>query len=206
MSMKKLLALLLAIVMVFCLAACGDDAGSDDDDDKKESSSESGDSGKKEEGVQGTWKAVVTQEDENGVTLSFTMKLVLDEDSYTMGVDKAASRGPIKDYLTECAELGWDNTVAYYGDEETAEAETGYTRKSYIAESTSDEMLDYTMDAMIEAMEDTGSTEGSYTLDGNKVILTNDSGEDEEGVLDGDTLTFEDTDETLGGDLVFKRA
>lgn len=46
MSMKKLLALLLALIMVFALAACGDDVSNDDDDDDdddKESTSMSSD-------------------------------------------------------------------------------------------------------------------------------------------------------------------
>lgn len=63
MSMKKILALLLALAMVFALAACGDDK--EKDDDKKENTSESAapsgsEPAETNTSIVGTWTSTVT--------------------------------------------------------------------------------------------------------------------------------------------------
>lgn len=93
--MKKILALLLALVMVFALAACGGDSGTSDE--KEEGKSNSADT--KTDGVKGDWTGAATIDMGDGVTFKMHCTLSFDDDSYEITIDEDKTLASYEDVL-----------------------------------------------------------------------------------------------------------
>ncbi len=181
--MKKLLALLLAVVMIFCLmTACGKDE--DDDDDDK---------GSTKSGVVGTWKATVSaadmgedMEDLEGMEeyidlddVSMVVYLTFDKDgTYELTADRDSLEKMMKSLMQ-----GMFDAMAKEFGMSTSDLLSSQGVSS-IDELITDDDLDDLMDEMHETGEYTYE-DGVLTIDG------------EEAELKGNTLTLEQDGVTI---------
>lgn len=172
--MKKLLALLLALVMIFALAACGaGDTTNKDDDDKKE-----------KKGLEDSWTWTITMDSEamgmEGFDSGFTMAVLFDftkDGKFTMTLDEQVMEKSLEDFA--------DAMVDYLVDQ-------GAGSKDEV-QAIVDEMDIASM--FEEAMEEMEAS-GTYKTEGDKLTMMKDG---EEAVytykLDGDNLTLTPEDE-----------
>lgn len=172
--MKKLLALLLALVMIFALAACGaGDTTNKDDDDKKE-----------KKGLEDSWTWTITMDSEamgmEGFDSGFTMAVLFDftkDGKFTMTLDEQVMEKSLEDFA--------DAMVDYLVDQ-------GAGSKDEV-QAIVDEMDIASM--FEEAMEEMEAS-GTYKTEGDKLTMMKDG---EEAVytykLDGDDLTLTPEDE-----------
>lgn len=225
--MKKILALLLALLMVFALCACGNNDGNSDkdnddkdivqNDDKKEDEDED-----EEETIVGKWTgeidlAVILSEVPEFEDLDKEMReLVMPDDigikiTFKFEEDGTASvsadaKSALEDYVDQVT----DNFVDYV--EEMLEAE-GVSKKDFedaygmSLEDYASQMMDEGFEEALEEAEDKMAfdSEGEYKLDGNKLYFSED-GEFEDYFkidLDGDKLTFKNYSEDDKGAEIF---
>jgi hypothetical protein len=166
--MKKLLALLLALVMIFALAACG--GNSNDDDDDKPS---------KKKGLEDKWSWVMSMdgemmglEDFDG-EFSMTVLFDFDDGKYTITLDEKALDKSVKafeqDMVDYMVEAGLDEASAREMVEEMDLAGT-----------------------MAESMEDEMTESGTYTAEDGKLTMTNEDGDEEvySYEIKGDKMTL----------------
>lgn len=204
MNLKKLLALLMAVVMVFALAACGNGAESDSDDDDKKSSSSS----KDEDGVEGKWKATYTADAEMlglkgyDVSLNMYFELTIEGDTFEMGLSADKMRDSYMDFTEDVAIITWEEMIADYDSEEEAETALSMTREEFV-QAVIDEV---DVDAALEEI--AATVEGTVELDGDKITLTHDDEDEDpaEGTWDGNTITLENDLNGESMELVFERA
>lgn len=201
MKLKRLLALLMAVVMLFSLAACADNTVSDDDDDDKE---------KKPEGVEGLWQCAWTFEmDEDGPEslqgygLSFTvyMEIEFEDDTFELTCNKKKTERSVEAYFEDVVDIAWDQMIEAAGSEEAVIEKLGMDKDEYFEENFGEERIEEMMKSFDE------KKEGTYELDGEELTLI--SGDDEkklEGIWDGDTITIEREFQDKEVELVFERA
>ncbi len=184
--MKKFLALLLALVMVFALAACG---GNGDDSGK----------GDKKEGIVGAWTFTYEMDGEDmGLedykgTVDLVCNVEFDKDGTcvcTMDMDAMEDvfddlRKDMVDYMVEMLydELGKDDA------EEYCEEEFGMSCKEYCEEN-----IDQIVDEMMAEFEDL-EEEGAYTYEDGVLEL---DGEELECKINGDKMTIEGSSDVIG--------
>ncbi len=183
-TLSKLLALLLALAMVFCLVACGsdNDVANNDDDDKGSSSVEKEETEQKQtdaEKIVGNWvcnmdlsKAMAEElevalgDDSIAPSDSFYMNLSLDFDDGEFTLSVEIDKNSLENYMAALV----DNMVDYMYDmaeeegmskedfETTFEEQYGMTLQEYVAEQA---------DLTVEGFADEMSSEvsGYYELD-----------------------------------------
>ena len=230
--MKKLLALLLVLAMVFTLCACGNnDGNSDKDDDDKDivQNDDKKEDEDEEETIVGKWTgeidlAVILSEVPEFEDLDKEMReLVMPDDigikiTFKFEEDGTASvSGDVKGALEDYVDQVTNNLVDYV--EEMLEAE-GVSKKDF-EDAYGMSLEDYASQMMEEGFEEAleeaevkmaFDSEGEYKLDGDKLYFGED-GEFEEYFkidLDGDKLTFknysgDDKGSEIFSGLVLKR-
>ena len=199
--MKKLLALLLAVVMLFALAACGDSGAVKDEDPPKTTTAPV-----EEDTLEGEWVTTlaVTGEmmgaDGLDTEVAITLMVRFDEDTYTMYVDQDALEDSIDAFVEDMTDfmidMVYDGLMESGMSKEEADAmfemSYGMTVEEYCVETVEELDLQGELGSMNEEMEEAGD----YTVDGDTLTLIS---EDEEVeytfVLDGDKLTLSSEDE-----------
>ena len=174
--MKELLALLLALVMIFALAACGaGDTANKDDDDKKPT---------EKKGLEDSWTWTITMDGEamgmEGFDGGFTVAVVIDftkDGKFTMTLDEKVMEKSIEDFA--------DAMVDYLVDQ-------GAGSKDEV-QAIVDEM---DVASMFDEVREDMEASGTYKTEGDKLTMVKDG---EEAVytykLDGDDLTLTPEDE-----------
>lgn len=222
--MKKLLALLLALVMVFTLCACGNNSNSGNSGKESEVEKE-----EKEETIVGKWVGEIDLTDilteyadfdglekeirdivtprNIGIKITFKFK---EDGTASVSADVVSA---LEDYIDQTTDNMTDYLKDMLKDEDLTEQDFedayGMPLKTYISQ-----MMDEMLGEQLEAMEEEFSvdSEGEYKLEGNKLYLGED-GEFEDYFkidLDGDELTFKsysgDTETAeIFENLVFER-
>lgn len=176
--MKKLLALLLVLVMVFSFAACGNDSDKSDDKSDKKSSSVV----EEEETIEGVWYCEMNGEEIAGMDFDVPMAFKFNNGKLTMKFDERKADDftkDLKDYFYDMMEeQGMDKAAV---DEALAEQDT--TVEEYMSEM---------IDELISSLE----TVINYEVDGNKIYTWEEDDEKNED----DYIVFE----LSSGKLVFK--
>ena len=215
-NVKRIAALLLALVMVFALCACSDSGSGKDKDDKVEKVEKKTDA----ELIVGTWETEMSMTDYYGDDMGelegmeayfdfdkikITMTFEFEEDgTYTMSVD--GDEAEIKAILRD----GCENLL-----NDMLEG-TGYTLEDAAAEEgmTADEYLDALMEESFGSGDliDVDDELGEYKVKNGKLYLFDEGDELDEGTyyeykLKGDKLTlvaeYEDGETTEASDTIF---
>lgn len=215
-NVKRIAALLLALVMVFALCACSDSGSGKDKDDKVEKVEKKTDA----ELIVGTWETEMSMTDYYGDDMGelegmeayfdfdkikITMTFEFEEDgTYTMSVD--GDEAEIKAILRDGFEKLLNDMLEG----------TGYTLEDAAAEEgmTADEYLDALMEESFGSGDliDVDDELGEYKVKNGKLYLFDEGDELDEGTyyeykLKGDKLTlvaeYEDGETTEASDTIF---
>lgn len=215
-NVKRIAALLLALVMVFALCACSDSGSGKDKDDKVEKVEKKTDA----ELIVGTWETEMSMTDYYGDDMGelegmeayfdfdkikITMTFEFEEDgTYTMSVD--GDEAEIKAILRD----GFEKLI-----NDMLEG-TGYTLEDAAAEEgmTADEYIDALMEESFGSGDliDVDDELGEYKVKNGKLYLFDEGDELDEGTyyeykLKGDKLTlvaeYEDGETTEASDTIF---
>jgi hypothetical protein len=204
MKMKKLLALLLALVMVFTLFACSNDSGKKDDDDDDKSSAATEDTRPLSEKIVGNWTGVVSMTGEMMEMPAFTGKLEMKlnltmnaDGTASISVDKTAYAASIEKNRQGLADAFVQMWIEAFGGRDAAEA-TIQQNYSMSMEEYAQVCVDEAKSSVPDMNEDS-----KWTLTGDKLNL----GEEEDDItvsVEGNTMTWSGGSfaENMGADSI----
>lgn len=207
MKMKRILALLLAVVMIFALAACGNDDDKGDDKDGK--GGEKVDDRPLSEKIVGSWTTTISM---SGVKMQLPtfdgaveMKVEYtfnDDGTGSSKLDVEAYKASVESNRKAIGEAFAQMLINQVGSRDEAENAIKTQMNMTLAEYG-----DYAVDQLKTSMPDL-SKDGEWSMEGDQLTMADDDGTITVSI-NGDTMTWtgDNLEDTFGSKTVeFKRA